>query len=150
MELNALGEMREQAIEEFEVRQDAIESEELNSQDNLAEENGGQAQAVFIAPSNGAAMSSENRNAFQPVTGDISAQAVNRSGGSLPAEQSSGSAVSEALRPNMTTEVFQELRVARESIESREVRAGAATRGTSDYQRSENAFQGREDYISVA
>jgi len=149
MELNALGEMRDQAIEEVQVQQEAIESGELSAQDNLAEENGGQAQAVFIAPSNGAAMTSENRNSFQPVTGDISAQAVNGSGGSLPQEESIGSAVSEALRPNMTTEVFQELRVARESIESREIRAGAATRGASDYQRSENAFQGREDYISV-
>ena len=95
-------------------------------------------------------MASENRNSFEPVTGDIGAQAVNGTGGSLPQDQSGSSAAAEALRPNMTTEVFQELRVARESVESREVLAGAATRGASDYQRSENAFQGREDYISVA
>ena len=49
----------------------------------------------------------------------------------------------------MTTEVFQELRVARESVEAREVTAGAASRGMSDYQRSENAFQGQDDYIDV-
>jgi len=150
MELNALGEMRDQAIAEFQVQQEAIESGGPTPQDSLAEENGGQAQAVFIAPSNGAAMTSENRNSFEPVTGDIGAQAFNGTGGSLPQDQAGSSAAAEALRPNMTTEVFQELRVAQESIESREVLAGAVTRGASDYQRSENAFQGREDYISVA
>jgi hypothetical protein len=67
-----------------------------------------------------------------------------------PGAEAGSTQGNEALRPTLNTELFAQLQSMRSSLSSVEGHAGGSIRHASNYGMSNNAYQAREDYISVA
>ena len=135
MELDAQVELRDQRIEETEQ---VTEEGAVNAQTQGLGLSGVAVQSAFRLGVDTQNVQSTSTN-FEPVPN------------SLPTEEATVREINETVRPSLNSEAFQELRTFREKEEDVvEVRAGSSQRGVADYQRSENAYQAQDDYISVA
>ena len=163
MEMAALAELREVVREEQQEVLEAQESSPLTREDeefapltqNAVAEDGIPSLAGNEAIMGLGALETSGSSAvevFQSFEG-FQARSLDTSeirGLQTPGAEAGSTQGNEALRPTLNTELFAQLQSMRSSLSSVEGHAGGSIRHASHYGMSNNAYQAREDTISVA